>query len=804
MANYFNIEYTDVAPSGPSIELAYGSSAVGKLAVNASLFAGGGFTATHYKVWGVELVTGSGTVTSGTAEWLPIDSSRTVYLANTSDVQYAYCKFKNASETETNVAQSNGVRFTWVEPEIHHTVEWETPFSELGFDSATSNNLVNPTYGTTIELNKSDFAGQLYFSGSDFSDIIVEDSAIYTSSDSDVAGLLAMRSDNKVGVTKVFEEDKTPFIIYSDGSSGFITLTDYNGDIKTTVSGAALNKVANASYTSGTKTLTFDLREFSDYGFATINKIEFTPDSTEGGYLGTTIYLEAMVSDTNGEGVENAPVTFSGSGGSIGTLQSMPVYTDEFGIATASLNLTSEGSVTYDAYVDEFHTDDDQITYCIASGTKQRSLLTQYEQIRRSATYDDSVADVNTSAVAEPTSPTASGNADAVLEHDMNVFRTLLKQIKGTTNWFDDLGSYMDPTNTDAGDTTNKGMTMSNIKGNTLDSKTILLAVDDTNAGAGFAVSSGTQGILLDITTRYATPDNRYGLPIYSSTTNNGSYIDEGASDAVVGIDLLDMDTGAEFKDDSGNIIFGKFHDAADHSGTGTGTDVYLKFYTSSGTHTLEDSDPDSISIVYPLRRVMSDMEEHEWTRTDFVNSFEGDEEIVEDIVNLWSYTGASDNDTEPTWTSISGSILYEEDSTSLFDAVDSLNDELGDRIYSEFYIDNGETISESLDSLDIELKLLADNAGNAIADKHIEVVAADIPAGTQHALPGGLTYTPDSTGGQQGANLDVYLDGQLLSASTGANGVNEDKDYSETNTTSITFHFDVYQYSNITYKIRQ
>jgi len=139
-----------------------------------------------------------------------------------------------------------------------------------------------------------------------------------------------------------------------------------------------------------------------------------------------------------------------------------------------------------------------------------------------------------------------------------------------------------------------------------------------------------------------------------------------------------------------------------------------------------------------------------------------------------------------------------------LFDAVDSLNDELGDRIYSEFYIDNGETISESLDSLDIELKLLADNAGNAIADKHIEVVAADIPAGTQHALPGGLTYTPDSTGGQQGANLDVYLDGQLLSASTGANGVNEDKDYSETNTTSITFHFDVYQYSNITYKIRQ
>jgi len=806
MANYFNIDYTDVAPSGPSIELAYGSSTVGKLEINASLFAGDGFTATHYKIWGVGLTAESGTVTSGTAEWEAMSSSRTVYLANNSNTQYAYCKFKNAGETETDIATSNGVVFTWIEPTLDKSTEWETPFSELGFDSAVSNTLKNDTYNTSIEFDKTNFSGQLFFSGQDLTGIIVEENAIYTSADSEVGHLLAMYPTSLVGVEKVFAEDATPFITYFDGSGSFITLTDYNGDYKTSVSGTALDKIDNVSYTPGTKTLEFEVKEFSTYGFATINKIEFTPDSTEGGYLGTTIYLKAEVKDTNGEGVENAPVTFSGTGSSIGTLQAMPVYTDAFGVATASLALDTAGSVIYDASVDSYDTADDQLTYCIASGTKQRSLLTQYEQIRRSAAYDDSVANANTSAVAEPVSPTASGSADAVLEHDMNVFRTLLKQFKGTTNWYDDPGKYIDPTDTDAGDTANKDMTLDNIKGHSLDAHTLLLAIDDTNAGNGFAVSSGTEGLLLGITTRYATPDNRYGLPVFESTTNSGSYHDEGAADEVVGVDLLDMDTGAEFKDNSGDIIFGKFHDAADHAGTGTGTDVYLKFYTSAGPHTLEDSDPDYVTMVYPLRKVMSDMEEHEWTRTDFVNSFEGDAEVIEDIANLWSYTGASDNEADPAWTNISGSYAFENNPTSLFDGIETLNLEIGDRFYGSppNFITNGETITSSLDQLDQDIKDLSELGDASIAEKYIEEVVSDIPAGTQHALPGGLTYTPDSTGGQQGSNLDIYLDGQLLSASTGANGINEDKDYSETNTTSVTFQIDIYQYSNITYKIRQ
>lgn len=136
-----------------------------------------------------------------------------------------------------------------------------------------------------------------------------------------------------------------------------------------------------------------------------------------------------------------------------------------------------------------------------------RSLLRQLEQIRRAATYSDTVASVNTAGVAEPT---ISGS----LEEDTNVIRTLLKQIKfglaGGENWFDDLTKYIDPTNTDAINTPNKYATLKNIAGNTLDAKTIILAVSDDNSGSGYTVSGTSTGVLLSpITTNYADPENR-------------------------------------------------------------------------------------------------------------------------------------------------------------------------------------------------------------------------------------------------------------------------------------------------------
>jgi len=96
-----------------------------------------------------------------------------------------------------------------------------------------------------------------------------------------------------------------------------------------------------------------------------------------------------------------------------------------------------------------------------------------------------------------------------------------------------------------------------------------------------------------------------------------------------------------------------------------------------------------------------------------------------------------------------------------------------------------------------------SDDIGFSSGLKLVEALAGDVSAGVEHSIPAGQNYTPLSTAGQEGRNMDIYFNGQLLAASTGAAGVNEDRDYAETSLSGITFHENVYQDDNITYVIR-
>jgi len=400
-----------------------------------------------------------------------------------------------------------------------------------------------------------------------------------------------------------------------------------------------------------------------------------------------------------------------------------------------------------------------------------RSLIRQLEQIRRSATYDDQVANVTSSGVAEPT---ASGS----LEDDLNVLRSIMRLTKGSTNWYSDLGNYFDPTNTTSGNAEQKALNLTNLKNNTLDSKTVILAVQEDNSGNGYTVS-GTD------------------------------YWDEGGADRVCRIDVLNSANDAQMQDASGNTIYAKFHDGADHGGTGDGTDVYVKFYANDAVCDLSTvtGTVNSVYFIVPERRRMTDVEEWEWQRTDFVSSWEGDIELLEDIMNLWSYTGAGDgiDSTAGSWTNATGNYPLAGNPSDLQAAADALNDAAGDRTYTEQnYITNAESFADSLDALDQQVKDNADAIAAGSADKYVEEVSSTISAGVEHALPAGLTYTPDSTSGQEGSNMDVYVGGQLLAADTGVAGANADRDYGETSTSGITFRFDVQAGRNITYMIRQ
>lgn len=421
-----------------------------------------------------------------------------------------------------------------------------------------------------------------------------------------------------------------------------------------------------------------------------------------------------------------------------------------------------------------------------------RSLIRQLEQIRRSATYDDAVAGINTSAVAEPT---ISGS----LEEDLNVIRSILDQVKGNTNWYDDPGKYFDPTDTDVSSTANKQMSLSNIKGKTTDSQTIIIAVSDDNSGSGFTVSGTSTGVLANITTQYATDADRIGLPIFNSS---GSYHDEGGSDNVCRVDVLDMSNDQEFTDGT-HTIYAKLYDGADNSGSGDGSDVYFRFYKNDSPCDLTNTGVTSVKFIYPQRKVMSDMQEYEWLRTDFVSSFEGDVELVEDISNLWGFTGASDNadSTAGEWTNTTSYYLLDADPSDLVSAINDINDGVGSRQYSDTannIIGDGDSITASLEDLAEAIEGVTPG-GN----KYVESAGSLIPKNTSHTLPYSITYTPCSVSGTEGCNMDVFVDGQLLAADTGTNGANADRDYAETTGNSITFRFNVNQFSNITYIVR-
>ncbi len=798
MANYFNLTYDADYPTGPAIHLndTDGYQLVNGLNVDIALKPSSGFTPANYKLWNI-----NGATTSGEVSWSAWTTNTSGVLIEQSSVQYVYSQFKNAGGGIES-ATSSGIEFNWVSPTIHNSVAWKDNFQSLQYESANLAVLRNVGQNIDVDLDKTNING-LRFSGKDFSDLQISGDTIIGSSSGYLGTLLSADASNKISITKVFTGDQTPMITVDTGS-GFETLTTFSGTIKSTVTGDYTGRIENIVWTAGTKTLTFDILRFSTYGFCTINQLEFTNTSMEGGYDGDSIYLKVEVKDTNGQLVENAPVTFSGTGDVIGSFSVNPVNTDVNGVATATLNLDTVGTATYDAECDGIHTTADQLTWCLASGINfGRSMLRQADQVMHSETYDDAIVNANTSDVAEPT---ASGS----LEDDLNVIRTLVSQMKSTasgTNWYDSMGTYFDPTDTDVGNAENKDMNLANIKGKTTDAQTIILAIDAYNSGAGFTVSGTSTGVLLTLNHDYATATDRIGLPIFTSTTNSGSYFDEWGLDRVCALSVFNVDTGNAFEDEAGNTIYAKFHDGTDFAGTGTGTDAYARFYANDVVCDLTNvsgTTPSAVLFVYPYRKAVADVADHEWHRTDFGNVFEEDIHFVTAISNLWAFTGSVDNETDPTWTYTTSGYPLESNPTDLEAGANLLNNAIDDRDYFEQnYVTDGEAITTSLDELDKALQVVEDLASGGTGAKYIEEIGADVSAGTYHAIPDNATFTPTSTSGTEGKNMDVFLNGQLLAASTGTNGANEDRDYAETTTSGVTFHTDVDQYSNVTYVIR-
>jgi len=171
------------------------------------------------------------------------------------------------------------------------------------------------------------------------------------------------------------------------------------------------------------------------------------------------------------------------------------------------------------------------------------------------------------------------------------------------------------------------------------------------------------------------------------------------------------------------------------------------------------------------------------------------DAELSNAIARLRDYVGAGVNETNPGLTNTGNYFPFSDIpsplASDLTEAVNVLNQEIGNRDYTGGILADGQTVTASLQAL-------SNAIGAASVLRVIERVSVTIPKNTAHTLPGGNTYTVDVT--NNGVNMDVHVRKQLFDPGPIDTGSN---DYEETSTTQVTFYARVKAGDSINYHIR-
>lgn len=218
----------------------------------------------------------------------------------------------------------------------------------------------------------------------------------------------------------------------------------------------------------------------------------------------------------------------------------------------------------------------------------------------------------------------------------------------------------------------------------------------------------------------------------------------------------------------------------------------------TSVPYTWEAGQPTVVDIYYPYRSCLDGMSETAF-RTTMVNGLVADAGLSQDIDNIYELIGADPDDSDLNGLLTNTGMYYPfynlpDVTPSVVEALNTLNEQIGDRTFTGSIIgdNDGYTITQVLQNL---ADAIATNVSSSIV-RTIERLSADIPAGTSHTLPGGLTYVLDGT--DNGQNMWVFWRGQLRDPGDVADG----NDYEETSTTSITPYTKIKDKDHINYFI--
>lgn len=381
---------------------------------------------------------------------------------------------------------------------------------------------------------------------------------------------------------------------------------------------------------------------------------------------------------------------------------------------------------------------------------------------------------------------------DYSLEDDLNFERTDRRHIKGTTNFYDGIPTYIRPTATNV----NVTASLQNIASKTTDAMALvttrLFLTGTINSGSFYTTLTGT-GIF-----PFADTIDHTGVPV-----DDG--FDAGNTEATY-VEIIDPNEETAFTvlsgANAGQRIYG-----VTFGGSGSEPDIIgVKFMrvavgssVSTGVpYSWEAGLPLTATFAYGFRQRLDQLDESALRRT-MVNGLVGDSDLQLEVQNVRKVLdfGVSEDATSLagllTNTGANFAFFNLPDATpSVVEALNTLNAQIGDRTYTGPYLTSGQTIAASLQALSNAISNISATSIRRI----IERVSSDINVGANHTIPGGYTYTPTKASGS--GMMFVFWRGVLRDPGS----ITGSDDYNEVSTTQISPYSKIKSGDHISYFI--
>jgi hypothetical protein len=377
------------------------------------------------------------------------------------------------------------------------------------------------------------------------------------------------------------------------------------------------------------------------------------------------------------------------------------------------------------------------------------------------------------------------------LQDDINFARTDRAAIKGV-NYYAAVPTYQRPTAVG----TSVPANLSNLAGKSLDAKALVV---NRKQSAQSVTTSTTFQLITDTgNLKHADATDRTGVPIFDGS--------DAGDHVATYVEIIDPATESALEvlsgGDAGKRIYGRTR-AGSTSTSPNSVEVEFRAVakgaalSTSVAYTWESGQPTTVDMFYGFRVRMDQMSEND-LRVVLASGIQSDADLAQDIKDIRTTIDAAFTDGATSLAGLltnTGNYFVFSDlpdvTPSIVEALNTINAQIGNRTYIGAILGSGDTVTESLQELATAI------AGITSFVRTIERLSSDINAGTEHTLPGSLSYTIDAT--NNGRNLWVFWRGLLRDPGpvTGGN------DYDETSTTSITPYTKIRAGDHISYFVK-